>query len=172
MPTPKRRNTLRRLEIEPQDARAARVAALDALGRRDHASEELRRKLLDKGYDSTVVGALIEALCAEKLIDDRRYVENFVAYHAARGQGPMRVRADLRKSGLPEPLIEESLGAYPDWIAQLRKARQKKFGAELPAGYVDKQRQSRFLAYRGFTNAQIRRALGVDLAIDSDAEGT
>ena len=28
------------------------------------------------------------------------YTENFVAYHAARGQGPLRVRADLRRHGL------------------------------------------------------------------------
>jgi regulatory protein len=165
--TPKRRNPLRRTEIEPLDARAARVAALDALGRRDYAAEELRRKLLDKGYDSTVVGPVLDALRAEKLLDDRRYVENFVAYHAARGQGPVRVRADLRKSGL----MEDGLDAYPDWLAQLRSARQKKFGAALPDGYADKQRQSRFLAYRGFTNAQIRTALGFDIAIDSDAEG-
>jgi len=168
--TPKRRNTLRRTEIEPKDARAARVAALDALGRRDYAPEELHRKLLNKGYDSAVVGSLLDALRAEKLLDDRRYVENFVAYHAARGQGPVRVRVDLRKSGLQEALIEECLDAYPDWTAQLRKARQKKFGAALPADYADKQRQSRFLAYRGFTNAQIRTALGFDIAIDSDAE--
>jgi len=169
--TPKRRNPLRRTEIEPLDARAARVAALDALGRRDYAAEELRRKLLDKGYDSTVVGPVLDALRAEKLLDDRRYVENFVAYHAARGQGPVRVRADLRKSGLMEALIEDGLDAYPDWLAQLRSARQKKFGAALPDGYADKQRQSRFHAYRGFTNAQIRTALGFDIAIDSDAEG-
>jgi SOS response regulatory protein OraA/RecX len=53
-------------------------------------------------------------------------VENFVAYHAARGQGPMRVRADLRKAkGLQGDLIEECLGAYPDWMLQLRKSAAK-----------------------------------------------
>ena len=88
MATPKRRSIASRREVEPLDARAARVAALDALARRDHASEELRRKLLDKGYDAAVVAPLIERLCAEKLLDDRRYMENFVAYHAARGHGP------------------------------------------------------------------------------------
>ena len=87
-------------QVEPLDARAARVAALDALARRDHASEDLRRKLLEKGYDAAVVAPLLDALRAEKLLDDRRYLENFVAYHAARGQGPLRVRADLRRHGL------------------------------------------------------------------------
>jgi regulatory protein len=146
------------------------VAALDALARRDYASEDLRRKLLEKGYDAAVIGPLLDALRAEKLLDDRRYAENFVAYHAARGQGPLRVRADLRRHGLEGVLVEECLGAFPDWIGQLRKAQQKKFGAMAPTNYADKQRQVRFLGYRGFTSAQIRSALGFDIDLDADTE--
>ena len=168
MSTLKRRNALGRQELDPLDARAARVAALDALARRDHASEDLRRKLLDKGYDAAVVAPLLEALRGEKLLDDRRYTENFVAYHAARGQGPVRVRAHLRRLGLTGVLVEECLDAFPDWIVQLRKARHKKFGAQLPTTYADKQRQAQFLGYRGFTGAQIRMALGLDIDLDAD----
>jgi regulatory protein len=137
------------------------VAALDALARRDHASEDLRRKLLDKGYDAAIVAPLLEALRVEKVL------ENFVAYHAARGQGPVRVRAELRRHGLTGELVEECLDAFPDWIVQLRKARQKKFGS-LPSSFADQQRQARFLGYRGFTSAQIRMALGLDLDLDAD----
>ena len=154
--------------VDALDARAARAAALDALARRDHASEDLRRKLLDKGYDPTVVADVIERLCGEKLVDDRRFLESFISYHAARGQGPHRVRAELRKSGLQGEIVEQGLTAYGDWIADLRKARQKKFGAQLPTHYADKQRQARFLSYRGFTGAQIRLALGFDTDIDVD----
>ena len=168
--TSKRRNALSRHEIEPLDARAARVAALDALARRDYASEDLRRKLLEKGYDAAVVVPLLDTLRAERLLDDRRYAENFVNYHAARGQGPLRVRAELRRHGLEGTLVEECLAALPDWIAHLRKARQKKFGAKLPSNIADKQRQVRFLGYRGFTSAQIRTALGFDIDLDSDNE--
>ena len=154
--------------VDALDSRAARSAALDALARRDYASEDLRRKLLDKGYDPTVVANLIERLCTEKLVDDRRYVESFVSYRAARGQGPLRVRADLRKIGLQGEIVEQGLAAYGDWIADLRSARQKKFGAQLPTHYADKQRQARFLGYRGFTGAQIRLALGFDTDTDVD----
>jgi regulatory protein len=157
-----------RREVDALDARAARAAALDALARRDHASEDLRRKLLEKGYDAAVVAPLLDALRAEKLLDDQRYTENFVAYHAARGQGPLRVRADLRRHGLEGILVEACLDAFPDWIVQLRKTRQKKFGAALPDNYADKQRQARFLGYRGFTSAQIRTALGFDTDLDAD----
>jgi regulatory protein len=148
------------------------VAALDALARRDHSAEDLRRKLLKKGYDVSVVSPLLDALAAEKLLDDRRYMENFVAYHAARGQGPMRVRMELRRHGLQGPPVEDYLDNYPEWLMQLRKTRQKKFGAALPANYADRERQARFLGYRGFTSAQIRTVLGFDIDLDLDTEET
>jgi regulatory protein len=158
--------------VEPLDARAARVAALDALARRDYSSEDLRLKLIEKGYDASVVLPLLDALRGEKLLDDRRYLENFVAYHAARGQGPLRIRVDLRRHGLQGPQVEEYLDAYPEWINLLKKARLKKFGAKPAANYADRQRQARFLGYRGFTSAQIRMALGFDVELDSGAEET
>ena len=88
---------------------------MDALARRDLASEDLRRKLLEKGYDSGVVAPLIDALRAEKLVDDGRFVENFVAYHAARGEGPVRVRVRLRQKGLQGELVEGYL-ALNCWL--------------------------------------------------------
>ena len=162
----RRRDVLRRRSVEPLNPREARAAALDALARRDLPSEDLRRKLLEKGYDSGVVAPLIEALRAEKLVNDERFVENFVAYHAARGQGPVRVRLGLRQKGLDGGLVEECLSAYPDWMLHLREVQAKKFGAAQPSNYAEKQRQARFLTYRGFTSAQIRSALGFDIEAD------
>ena len=132
----------------------------------------MRRKLLEKGYDSSVVAPVLDALRAEKLVDDRRYVENFVAYHASRGQGPIRIRLNLRQKGLEGALVEECLDAYADWMLQLKEVQRKKFGAGLPSSYADKQRQSRFLNYRGFTSAQVRSALGFDIDLDPDNEAS
>jgi len=144
------------------------VSALDILSRRDRAAEDLRRKLVEKGFDPSIVVDVIERLRHDKLVDDRRYAENFVAYHAARGHGPMRVRADLRKSGVDAASADEAVDAYPDWIAQLQRAHQKKFGTQQPTHYADKQRRARFLGYRGFTGAQIRMVLGFDTDLDID----
>jgi regulatory protein len=157
-----------RREVDPLDSRAARGKALDALARRDYASVQLRSKLVEDGFDAAVVDALIERLQTEKLLDDRRYLENFVTYHAGRGQGPNRVRADLVRLGVAKEEAEAALGAYPDWPAQLNRARQKKFGSSRPTNYADRQRQARFLAYRGYTGALIRTALGVDTDLDVD----
>ena len=72
------------------------------------------------------------------------------------------------KLGLQGEQVEACLDAYPDWTLQLQRARQKKFGSSLPSNYADRQRQARFLGYRGFTGAQIRRALGFDTDLDID----
>ena len=171
MPTPRKlkRSSAGR-EIDPLDSRAARTAALDALSRRDHSSEELREKLLGKGYDAAVVAELITRLRVEKFLDDGRYLENFVTYHAGRGQGPNRVRANLRDLGLPGGDIDAAIAAYPEWLAQLKRAREKKFGTSLPTNYADRRRQAQFLAYRGFSGAQIRSALGLDTDLDADTK--
>jgi SOS response regulatory protein OraA/RecX len=92
------------------------------LARRDHASEDLRRKLLDKGYDPTVVADLIERLCSEKLVDDRRFLESFISYRAARGQGPHRVRAELRTHYADKQRQAQFLGYRGFTGAQIRLA--------------------------------------------------
>lgn len=140
------------------------------MARRDRASEELRQTLLEKGYDREIVAGVIGRLVDEHLLDDRRYVDNFVSYHAARGCGPLRVRAELRKLGLQGELVEDCIAAFPDWIGPLHSARKKKFGANLPAEFADRERQARFLGYRGFTGAQIRTALGFDTDLQADNE--
>ncbi len=118
--------------------------------------------MLDKGYDAGILAGVIERLIAEHLIDDRRYVDNFVVYHAARGQGPLRVRMQLRQIGLTGEIVESALANFPEWSLKMQEARKKKFGAALPSDYAERQRQAKFLSYRGFTGAQIRAGLGFD----------
>jgi regulatory protein len=106
----------------------------------------------------------------EKLLDDRRYVANFVTYHADRGHGALRVRAKLRSIGVDGELVDECLSSFGDWARSAERARQKKFGAMRPALPADKHRQARFLAHRGFTGAEIRAAVGVDTEIELEQE--
>ena len=168
MATSKKREILARSDLDPSDTRAAWVTALDMLARRDRAAGDLQQKLLDKGFEPFVVSDVIEQLLRKKLLDDRRYVENYLSFHAERGQGPMRVRQDLKRMGVPEEFIQLAVNAYPNWLVHLKKARQKKFGGEVPTDYADRQRQARFLGYRGYTGSQIRLALGADIDLDTD----
>ena len=82
-----------------------------------------KAQAISAGRAIELSAGLIERLCSEKLVDDRRYVESFISYRAARGQGPHRVRMDLRKIGLPGQMVEQGLAAYDGWIADLMGRR-------------------------------------------------
>jgi regulatory protein len=148
------------------DARAVRAAAITHLARRDFATVELCRRLESHGYDSPVVGATIAELVLERLVDDARFSENYVAYHANRGQGPARIGADLTALGLPSTVIESALAASTDWRSRAQAVRRRRFGPELPQSWPERSRQARFLQYRGFSADHIRAALGTDFNLD------
>ena len=148
------------------DARAVRNAALALLARRDFASVALRRRLESSGYDPAVVGETVAALARERMVDDARFGENYVTYRAGRGQGPVRIGADLKAAGLACDLIDTALAAASDWRARAQAVRSRKFGPELPRTWPEKSRQARFLQYRGFSADHIRAALGTDFNLD------
>ena len=143
------------------------MTAVSLLARRDFASGELRQKLGSQGYDREVAATVVATLSEERMLDDARYAENYVAYHAGRGQGPIRIGADLRSLGVPATLVEAALDTGPDWRELARTVRIRKFGAEPPEEWTEKTRQARFLQYRGFSSDHIRAATGADFDPDS-----
>jgi regulatory protein len=160
-----RRPPRSRSKVDPdkaQDVGAIRRAALLLMSRRDYASTELANKLGSQGYAADPVADAILELVEERLVDDQRYVTNFVAWHSGRGHGPARIRQDLAATGLPGDLIAGALEAGPDFAALCRQVRTRRFGAELPAEWKERARQARFLQYRGFSSDHIRSAFGPD----------
>ena len=132
------------------------------LGRRDYASFELRHKLSAKGFTVSAIDEALAALQAERLLDDGRYLENFVRVHTARGQGPARLRQELRQLGFGSEAVEAAISAGPDYVALCREVRARKFGQKAPGSWAEKGKQARFLQYRGFSSDHIRLALGQD----------
>ncbi len=140
--------------------RPVREAAIGFLARREHSRGELRRKLQDKGYPEADIDTALDDLEAERLLSDRRFAEAYVAARIQRGFGPLRIIAELRQRQVADPLVEQCLAqAGADWEALARAARCKRFGDAPPADQRERARQARFLEGRGFTAAQIRRAL-------------
>jgi regulatory protein len=152
----------------PDSPEAARRAALLLLGRRDYASGELLAKLTVSGYAPAAAEAAVEALREERLLDDGRFLDNFVRAHAGRGQGPARIRQELAPLGFPAADIQAALEAGPDFTALCREVRTRKFGAGAPGSWAERGRQARFLQYRGFSSDDIRLATGQDPDISED----
>ena len=102
----------------------------------------------------------MEDLASRGLVSDARFAEAFVRSHVERGSGPLRIRRDLEARGIEAPAVDRLLD--PDggeWEARARAVRAKRFGAAPPAGAREAARQARFLAGRGFTPRQVRRAM-------------
>jgi regulatory protein len=148
------------------DPQAIRAAALTLLARRDFLTGELGAKLQALGCDPQVTAGVMVELLQERLLDDTRYAERYVASRAERGQGPVRIAADLASLGAPRELIDAALGSGPDWRAVASSVRRRKFGAAPPGSWAEKARQARFLQYRGFSADHIRSATGADLEPD------
>ena len=152
----------------PDNPESARRTALLWLGRRDHSSTELLGKLVAKGHTPEAAQAAVAALEAERLLNDARFLENFVRSHAARGQGPMRIRQELGGLGFTSATIEAALAEGPDFVEVCRQVRRRKFGAEPPTSWAERAKQARFLQYRGFSSDHIRLATGHDPEAHSD----
>ena len=144
------------------DAQAARAAAVALLARRDFAGTELQTSLIRQGFEKATVAGVVAGLAREALLDDGRYAQNYVAYHAGRGQGPVRIAAELRRRGLAADLIEAALASGPDWSALACKVCRAKFGLQAPVSWAQRARQARFLQYRGFSSDHIRAATGAE----------
>ena len=141
-----------------------RAKALGLLARREHSAGELKTKLLERGYESTAVEAVLASLQAQKLLSDARFVQEFVAARVRRGSGPMKIREELRARGVTGAAAEEALAGLKAGSAEgAAAARRKRFGEELPRDMQERARQARFLQQRGFSMDDIRKALKGDL---------
>jgi regulatory protein len=155
------------------DTQAVQTAAVRLLARREHSSEELKRKLVAKGHPADTVDAVVTALCSKHLVSDDRFVASFVHHHASRGQGPVRIRAELRQHGIADGAIDEAVRTTePDWTRLAGQVRARKFGSGRPATLAERAKQARFLQYRGFTAEQIRTAFqSADSGEEQDGSG-
>jgi regulatory protein len=151
-------------ETDPPDPikqrSAARNTAIALLARREHAQAEIKRKLRDRGYDTELTIEIVDDLTRQRLLSDERFAEMFIRSRADRGQGPVRLRAELRQLQIPPEQIDRHLAtAMIDWDKLALAVRLRKFGGQPANGMAERAKQVRFLQYRGFTTAQIRAAL-------------
>jgi regulatory protein len=135
-----------------------RERALNLLARREHSRAELARKLSPHG-EADEVEALLDTLERENLLSNERYAESLANSRSGR-HGSLRLKADLRDKGVPDAVIADvMLSARDQDMAAARAVWLKKFGT-LPRDAVERAKQIRFLAGRGFPLDVIRRVVG------------
>ena len=141
---------------------AARRAAMNLLARREHGFHELLGKLAERlpDIEPDIRHAAVSRLRDQGLQSDSRFVENFVRYRAARGVGPLKIKAELQPRRLDDTLLRAALyDEARDWDAHCREVLLKRFGPAPVASASERARRQRFLLQRGFAQDQIQRAL-------------
>ena len=169
----------RRPVQEPGSVGAARERAVGLLSRRDYSSGALKGRLKEVGFETAAAEAAVTELEDERLVNDERYLEAAVASRTSRGQGPVRIALELRRMGVAAELVTRAVDTRaPEWTERAQALRKRRFGAGAVAGGAERNRQARFLLYRGFTGDQVRTALGragteldedLDVALEDDA---
>lgn len=137
--------------------------AIRLLARREYSRVELERRLVAKGHAMDSIDETLDRLAAEGLQSDERFAEIFVRSRIARGQGPIKIRAELGERGIDRELArtaldEARLTDEVDWhaLACVTLARRFPDPGETPR---ERARRERFLAGRGFDFEQVRHAL-------------
>ena len=136
---------------------------MNLLARREHSTQELRDKLLARGFEDDEITPALQTLSREGLLSDERFTESFIHSRMQRGSGPVKIRAELRQRGVTDEVIANWLDERDRvWLERAEAVRCKKFGSALPVDYKEKARQARFLQYRGFSAEQTRQVLRDD----------
>jgi regulatory protein len=131
---------------------------MDLLARREHSLQELRTKLNQRSLPEELIEEALTGLASEGLQSDERFTEAFVYSRIQRGQGPMKIRQELRSRGVSDGLVAEYLGGQDRdaWIERAEQVRRQRFGESMPEDWAAKVKQAKFLQQRGFAMEHIR----------------
>ncbi|MES9946217.1 MAG: regulatory protein RecX [Candidatus Thiodiazotropha sp.] len=120
----------------------------------------MQRKLRSRGFEEHDIETVLLRLRESDLQSDDRYTENYISSRMGRGNGPIRIRAELHERGIDEALIETHLEGYAElWPTLLQRVHDAKFGSEPGTDRRLLAKKARFLENRGFPGELIRRFL-------------
>ena len=151
-------------------------AAIGLLARRDLSEGEVRMKLLAREFGEPEVEETISRLRERRYLDDRSLAEAVARTQArTRHQGPLKVRAHLRRRRIPETLALEAVRAeFPDGaederaVIALRRlqpspAASRAGGRDGAASAAERRKEAgrlfRRLVARGYSGEAARHAV-------------
>ena len=143
----------------PPKGPSLKMRAVGYLSRREHARNELARKLAPHAEDPDEVERVLDALEKEGWLSTERFAQSLVHRRASR-QGAARIVQELRQHGVDDAQVSElreQLRATE--YERALEVWQKRFGAR-PEDRAAYAKQARFLASRGFAHDVSRRILG------------
>jgi regulatory protein len=120
----------------------------------------LWQKLNKRQADPDLLEQVLDQLQQANLQSDERFTESFIESRINKGQGPLRIRQELRERGIGAGLIDHYLDIYNgEWCDLLKQVHDAKFGPGQVRESRELAKRVRFLEYRGFPSELIRELL-------------
>ena len=137
--------------------KSLRTRAMDILSRQEVSRLGLKRKLAPHTESEEELENVLNEFSERNWQSDLRYAETYI-HSKSRKHGSLRLKQALAQQGIDE---ETSRKLLPDRLSEKQAAMdvlRKKF--KHPATDLkEKQKQARFLAYRGFDADTVQTAL-------------
>ncbi len=151
-------------DLTEKKSTRAKSAAYRLLTYRPRSRAEIIEKLLEKGFDSTVIEPVLEDLERYGYVNDRQFAEQWTAGRLRlRGFGRHRIERELRDKGIGRDIIAATLANVCNDEIEMRTARAsaerklkmlRSFDRE-----IRRRRLAAFLERKGFSYDIIRTVL-------------
>ena len=144
--------------------RRAKRRAMNLLQGREYTTKQLHDKLREGYCPEAVIDQALDYVAGYRYIDDLRYAVSYITGQES-VRSRRRIEQDLIRKGIPRKILEqawqewEEQGGAQDEQSMIKKLLEKK---KYDPGHTDRkevQRLYSFLARKGFSGEQIRKAL-------------
>lgn len=140
--------------------------ALDYLSRREMSRLELYRKLAPYAQSEEELNAVLDEFAARNWQSDTRFAEAYINSKSHK-HGVLRLKQALAAKGVDSEIMQDYLPDAHTECLHATEVLRKKF--RQPArDYIEKQKQMRFLLYRGFDMNTVQTALKYAWAEDNN----
>lgn len=150
-------------------SKRATVRAMNLLKTKDYTQKELANKLELSYYPKKSINAALTYVENYGYINDKRYVENYIAFKASK-KSRKQIEQFLKEKDIDSDIIENALEAYYGDSSECEEnlilsTLKKKYG-NIPMEELDYKQKQKMMAYmyrKGFSMDTIRKAIDVFL---------
>lgn len=159
--------------MKKEELKKATDVALKYLGLRSRTIAEVKKKLLEKEFDSETIDKVIDQLIDWRFVDDCQYAKNYISNsQIGKPKGTYRLKRELSAKGIATEIISKEIEDYfaieSEENLALSAARKK---AKTLVSCTEEKKFRRLMSYlisRGFSLDQARKACFVVLDKNSD----
>lgn len=141
----------------PKPEKSLRARAMEMMSRREMSRLELQRKLAPFAENADELANVLNEFANKNWQSDERFTEMWVRSKSQK-YGHLRLQQELAAKGIDRETIAQYLPNDDHELQHACEVLRKKF-RQPAADFAEKQKQMRFLQYRGFGLDTIQAAL-------------